>query len=350
MGAMPPLASSPPWVYRHRWYIKPAATGLVDARRNAKAESFLFMSKAKNWTITSYNNEHLRGIPDQKELCEEVQYIVGQTESCPETGRVHFQGFIQFKRRRSMRQVKRWLGDDTVHLEIARGTAEENRAYCTKEETRESGGLAFELGTIVSQGERRDLNEMGEAALSGESLLSIAESNTASYARYHGEIRAIRQLAQRERTRAWRNVRVWVFHGDSGAGKSALARRYDPALFALDCAGEQRIVFDGYEGDKTLLIDDFYGNIRYNFLLRILDGYQLQLPARYANCYAEYDTVILTSNVHPDEWYKGLFASGMSAALKRRINEIFFIECQWDGSRISDDDMDDIIAKMRPLI
>lgn len=305
------------------------------------------MSRAKNWCITSYEYEYIRAISEQAELREEVQYFIGQTETCPETSRVHFQGFIQFKRRRSMRQVKRWLRDDTVHLEVARGTAEENRAYCSKEETREVDGVSFEVGTLISQGERRDLHEMGAAALRGESLLSIAESNTASFARYHGGIRAIRQLAQRERTRDWRDVKVWVFHGDAGSGKSALARRYDQSLFALDCAGEQRIVFDGYEGDKTLLIDDFYGNIRYNFLLRILDGYQLQLPARYSNCYAEYDTVILTSNSHPNDWYKKLFGDGMSAALKRRINKVFFIECQWDGSRMEDSDMDSIIEEMR---
>lgn len=313
------------------------------------AESFCYMSKCKNWCFTAFKYERLREIIGE-EVPEGVSYIVGQVESCPETGRLHVQGFVQFVKRRSMRQVKQFFGDDNPRLKAIDGTAEENRTYCTKEETRiadSEGGWSFELGTLISKGERRDLADMGSAALLGESLLSIAESNTASFIRYHGGISRIRQLGQRRRTREFRRVKVFVLWGDSGSGKSALARLYDEELFSLSCSGDHRLVFDGYEGEKTLLIDDFYGNIKYQFLLNLLDGHQIQLPCRYANAYAEYDTVILTSNVPPDEWYQGLFPSGMSVALKRRVTEVFLMECQYDGARMSEDDMNDILNKMR---
>ena len=59
----------------------------------------------------------------------------------------------------------------------------------------------------------------------------------------------------------------------------------------------------GYMGEKTVLIDDFYGQIPFAELLNILDGHRLQLNVKGSHAYAAFDTVIITSNESPLDWY-----------------------------------------------
>lgn len=88
-------------------------------------------SRARNWCFTSYKPTlatamvtALDGVP-----CE---YIF-QEERCPNTGRLHLQGYVAFKDARTMSSVKNILGDPAVHLEQSK---KKNRAaaelYCAK--------------------------------------------------------------------------------------------------------------------------------------------------------------------------------------------------------------------------
>lgn len=87
--------------------------------------------------------------------------------------------------------------------------------------------------------------------------------------------------------------------------------------YILDQA--ERVWFDGYEGEPRLVIDDFYGWIKYGMLLRILDGHQFRGEVKGGHIYGHWTTVIITSNKRPDEWYK----DGLTPALARRINEVW---------------------------
>jgi hypothetical protein len=77
----------------------------------------------------------------------------------------------------------------------------------------------------------------------------------------------------------------------------------------------------------VLLIDDFYGWIKYGFLLKVLDIYPLRLAVKGSHAYACWETVYITSNKAPETWYAG----GMTAALRRRIHSIEHIEGAGEG-------------------
>ena len=62
---------------------------------------------------------------------EAMVYLIYQLEECPKSGRLHWQGYIQFKNRVRMQRVKQLLDLDNVHLEIARGDDVQNRFYCS---------------------------------------------------------------------------------------------------------------------------------------------------------------------------------------------------------------------------
>lgn len=65
------------------------------------------------------------------------RYTVFQLERAPETGKLHFQGFLQLKQPRCMNGVKAIIGGNP-HLEICKNH-DKAVEYAQKEETRVAG-------------------------------------------------------------------------------------------------------------------------------------------------------------------------------------------------------------------
>lgn len=117
------------------------------------------MSKQlRNWCFTSYDLENFR-VPDDD---PRFRYCVYQAEKCPETERVHLQGYIEFNKAVAFGAVKQLLNDASVHLEGRRGTREEARAYCMKPESRYAEPIEFGTWTGSQERARQDLNEARE--------------------------------------------------------------------------------------------------------------------------------------------------------------------------------------------
>lgn len=66
----------------------------------------------------------------------EVKYLVAQLEQAPTTNQLHWQGFLIAKKQLRIGQVKKLLNAEGAHCEPARASPQQNRDYCTKEETR----------------------------------------------------------------------------------------------------------------------------------------------------------------------------------------------------------------------
>ncbi len=69
----------------------------------------------------------------------------------------------------------------------------------------------------------------------------------------------------------------------------------------------------------------------FRFLLRLLDGYRLNMPTKGGFIWGEHTTVILTSNTAPDRWYNDNMGANSwsfdtnvvsAGPLQRRINSI----------------------------
>lgn len=77
-------------------------------------------------------------------------YLVFQRERCPKTGRLHFQGYAEFKRDTRLRGIQAALGTPTAHVELRKGTQAEAIEYCKKEESRAEPPVEF--GTPKTEG------------------------------------------------------------------------------------------------------------------------------------------------------------------------------------------------------
>ena len=68
-------------------------------------------------------------------------------------------------------------------------------------------------------------------------------------------------------------IMVEVYWGVSGGGKSHKAMTENPDAYVLDrCDGT--LFFDGYDGQKVLIIEEFDGWINFEVLKRILDKWK----------------------------------------------------------------------------
>lgn len=274
------------------------------------------MSKSRAWCFTV--NGDLREEPYINfGETNRVRYGVWQLESAPTTDSLHLQGYVEFVNAVRRRTVQQVLGYPTAHVEPRKGSREQAIEYCKKCETRRAG--PWEYGSLPRQGERKDLYEVAELIESGAGIQEVRSLAPVQYIRYRRGIEALCFASCRERSQLFRKLEVYVLYGDAGAGKTRHAvESAGDAYYILDQSGGDRVWFDGYEGEPVLLIDDFYGWIKYGFLLRILDGYQLRLEVKGGFTYALWTKVFITSNKHPQEWY----SQGLSPALKRRITKI----------------------------
>lgn len=78
---------------------------------------------------------------------QEAEYMVWQIER---VGHTHIQGYVYFEHARTMASTKAaifaWCGIQ-AHLSKARGTPAQNKAYCTKTESRVEG--PWEMGSML---------------------------------------------------------------------------------------------------------------------------------------------------------------------------------------------------------
>lgn len=246
-------------------------------------------------------------------------YLLYQTEE-GKNNTTHFQGFFQLKTRLRITQLKKFKPLDRAHLEVARGTPSENIAYCTKpggRDKKEFGSVA----DLTSAGSRSDIKNIANTIVNGNmSSAQFALAQPEAYLKYHGGID--RLIWHRDSTfRKNRKLKVFLFLGPPGTGKTHTALRQFPNAFKLDVAGSN-VWFDGYSGEKELIIDEFNGQIKYSFFLQIIDKYPLTLPVKCAHTVARWTTVVITANSGIDEWYP--INSDKVNALRRRITKIVY--------------------------
>lgn len=221
----------------------------------------------------------------------------------------------------------------TAHIDRAEGTAAECRAYVQKSgkwaesDKAETSipGTFEELGElpVERQGERTDLALLYGYIKDGLSNFEIMEQNP-DYMLNLEKIERARQAVREQQYReTFRSLEVTYIWGPTGTGKTrSVMERYS-------YAGVYRVTdythpFDSYAGEDVLLLDEYSNNFKVRDLLNFLDGYPLNLPARYSNRVACYTKVYIISNLCLSKQYPDIqFDSPATfAALLRRIHTV----------------------------
>lgn len=184
------------------------------------------------------------------------------------------------------------------------------------------------------QGSRTDLKALLSDVVDGETgVREFARANPDVFCRYSRGVQHLARIAQEAKVPLERSVNVEVHWGVSGSGKSYYAYHYSDAkdTYVLFHKTNKTVWFDGYEGETTLIIDEYEpGEIGMSMMLSILDRYRKSFPVKGGSVIGAWTTVLVTSNHHPSDWYP--MAVNIDA-LMRRINVVVEYKFAFQGVR-----------------
>ena len=224
-----------------------------------------------------------------------------------------------------------------IHIEPTRGNKEQaedyiNKRGCFEEKSHTIIVPATYRGTIkANQGARKDLDIIQELLEQGKTPNEIMDMSI--YFRKHESL--IRKQFYRIKVKDCpisRDVTVYWHVGESGCGKSYtythLCEKYgsDNVYLMTDYDNGG---FDNYCAEPVLFMDEFKGNMKFQTLLNYLDRYPVQVHCRYANAYALWNEVHITSVFPPEEAYYSMVEPSMrdkdkKIQLFRRISVIAY--------------------------
>lgn len=246
-----------------------------------------------------------------------VRFLAYGLETCPTTGRQHHQGWICFKNQisastKSICKIAKQLGN--AHVEPMYGSLNQNNDYCSKEST------LHKFGDEPKQGDRNDLKDVVKRIRDGETTSEeICLEDPVYFHMYSRTIQKAEDIHLRKKFRQWQTKGIW-YYGNTGAGKSHLAfEGFDPDTHYSKPLSDSW--WDGYTGQRVVILNEFRGEIPYSELLSLVDKWPHSVPRRNrepAPFLAE--LVIVTSALHPQEVWKKRGVSDSMDQLYRRFD------------------------------
>lgn len=277
---------------------------------SACAENTHFQSV--NWCFTAFKKHEWQKIwdADRRRAKPLLRYLCVGRETCPDTKRVHDQGWCQFTTKRTLSGAQRILMDNHLHMEACRGTEQQNNKYCGK------GGKVRTWGAFIKQGHRSDVSQMKTIIDNGGTMWDVAQENFMNFLKFHKGMKLYMRLSQQKAQKKWRDVEVILIKGPTGTNKT----RWAMSVAQWKICGPMIKWWDDYGGEKIICIDEYSNQIPICRLLNLLDGYTLRLPVKNDFAYANWDKVVITTNL------RVLHANALQEhrdALDRRISKVY---------------------------
>lgn len=271
--------------------------------------------------------------------CKDLFFIICQKEKCPSTGRLHWQGYYECKTRKGKKGHQDNLCAPKCHVELAKGSAEDNIIYCSKSESKVDE--TFSHGKPVTHGQRNDIETIKDDIMNGMSLREIAEKHFENFIKYHKGIEKYYNLINyKERT--WKTELV-ILVGPSRCGKTSHIIKEFPELYRL-MRPQNSVWFDGYDNHEIMLIDEFYGWIPFDMLLNLTDHAKMNVEVKGGTKPFVAKRIYITSNDPPEKWYPNV--SNLPhrwEAFKLRINEYYNFYDKTVYRKPIDDDLSHLI-------
>lgn len=180
------------------------------------------MASGRDWCLTLHNPRE--GWQEILEKDEHFKYFVGQTEVCPETKKEHIQAYVEFKNTVRLSKLQIIWGPGN-HFEKRKGTRDQARDYCMKEDSRAPEAVPYEIGVwepSKGQGKRTDLQDAC-AIVKNEGIKRMIDEKPDMFVKYHSGMGKYEQHCAAQRVSKWRDVHVTVLWGESDRAKLVLS-------------------------------------------------------------------------------------------------------------------------------
>lgn len=217
--------------------------------------------KARNWCFTLNNPGDVR--PTFEDW---ATYLVYQLEE-GENGTPHLQGYVQTSQK-TLPFMKQWL--PRAHFEPAKGTADDNTKYCTKEPRLDG---PWTEGEPRRQGKRSDCDTVRDYLMDAKRsrrdiidnvpqafdrfprLLDAIQDEHSALGPMEADLRPWQEMAlSRTLEQNDRNI-LWIYDVQGNKGKSFLSRYLVRNHGAILVAGNDRDISHAYNGERIVVVD-----------------------------------------------------------------------------------------------
>jgi len=300
--------------------------------------------KSRNWVFTLNNPKliDLASVLDD----DNIRCLLAVLEVST-SGTTHYQGVVQLRNPRAISTMRSLI--PRAHWEIQRGSKMEAYKYVLKtcemellskvsvdswrtgmeeQDGATDGEAPLALPPWISRGidgtfaelcdslegkkKKRSLTErLAEIQVklqSGVTEQELSEEHFSEWVRYRTSFKAYKALHSAPRDF---KTEVTVIQGPTGTGKSRYCSEEYPDAYWK--ARDQW--WDNYEAQEVIIIDEFYGWIPFDLLLRMLDRYPLKVEVKGGKVNFCPKKIIITTNKTPNTWYKDAYFP----ALARRV-------------------------------
>ena len=277
---------------------------------------------SRGWVYTIHDptEDQIRAGQVWLETSECIGIFAG-LEQCSKTGRPHIQGYVRLDGAYRKGKFRKIIGPNASgkqdwYMAKALGDWAANAKYTSKDEN----VIWHKVPPASHQGTRTDLENFRAAIKRNCPDDELIQDHLPVLAKYPRLESRLKLHYLKQSTRPFREVEVIVHYGAAGSGKTR--KPYEEGAYVFD--DYENGWWDGYDGESVVLFNDFYGGIKWSFFLRLLDGYQVRLKVKGGFTYAQWSKVYITSNKHPDEWYRD--HSLNDAEFRRRITNVIHFD------------------------
>lgn len=254
--------------------------------------------------LTIFNIDKYDSIP------QHLSYFAYGVETCPSTGRVHLQAFAYASKAMRLTGWKKIF--PTAHIERMHGTFAQNVEYCSKQSN------LVEFGTKPClNGQRRDLVTVCDRLRNGDNLVSVAKDYPCTFVQYHNGLNRLSQIYSEPYEHD--TVRGYWLWGVPGAGKTHYARTKFTDIYVKS----QNKWFDGYNGQQSIILDDYdCGKFLGHYLKIWCDRWACSGEVKGGTVHLRHHYFIITSNYSIEEMFSE--DTSMQEAIRRRCEVIHF--------------------------
>jgi len=274
-----------------------------------------------------------------------MTYLVYVEQKAPTTGTRHFQGYVQFKKKKAIQHFRTAIPG--AHGEKSKGDAASNIRYIKEDEKKTNIGGVVEHGepdpaawVAPAQGKRNDLVAAMESAAEGKSKLEMMEAHPTVMARYGKFISEYKELKEAPKLSdiAWpvrtpwcviekpapnNKQRHWYIWGPPNLGKTYAMQSILGATKTYWVPNKDKYRYEGYDNEELIVYDDC-NNIPVSELIEIsntwLSAKEVPGESRYTRKYwrrGQTRTIVILSNHAPQ------YSSDNWAAFDARFNVVY---------------------------
>ena len=252
--------------------------------------------KVKNIQLTLNEPEKWNDLRLYLTGLKNLQYIIACKEKAPSTGHIHIHCYCQYRKCTSV-TISKLQG---AHLELCKGSSQQNIAYIKGEDKKEPGEIIFEDGTPLTKGG----NKIGDVKA------MTKEERDQLPLQYYKIVKAINEEEDNliDLDDVFKeDMRVYWIWGPSGEGKTKMAyEMFKDAGYKKIC--QVKHVDNFWLGTNThteaCLYDDFRdSHMRPSELINFIDYNIHPMNIKGGAIQNRYKFIIITSVQRPEEIY-----------------------------------------------